>query len=299
MKTLINHLDDYINSPFNVRAETTKKVHKKVLKAFINRNHLNLVNDLSLDICALFINDKEKAINTRHTRLGILRGFFEHLIRVEVLDENFLSLIRMNIKLPKPPRPNPRPFSKTETSATIAAAKALDAHSNYKRNGHSYELMTLLMVQEGLRSIEVRRLEAHHIDMDNRIMEIKGKGGRDRLLPISDQTFKVLNKHFKATGNRNGFVLKRINTWDQLSANAVYERMAKVIETGGIKTQAYDGRTAHGLRRTAASDVYKKSQNDVVAVQQMLGHENLKSTQHYIGLNNPEELRKKMNGRNY
>ena len=93
--------------------------------------------------------------------------------------------------------------------------------------------------------------------------------------------------------------LKRINTWDQLSANAVYERMAKVIETGGIKTQAYDGRSAHGLRRTAASDVYKKSQNDVVAVQQMLGHENLKSTQHYIGLNNPEELRKKMNGRNY
>jgi integrase len=75
--------------------------------------------------------------------------------------------------------------------------------------------------------------------------------------------------------------------------------MAILFEEAGVKVRAWDGRSAHTLRRTAASDVLDAAGGDLQIVQQMLGHKHLSSTSHYLRLKPPAGMRAAMEGRSY
>jgi integrase len=74
--------------------------------------------------------------------------------------------------------------------------------------------------------------------------------------------------------------------------------MSRWMRAAEIKTRAHDGRSAHGLRRTAASDVMDSS-GDIRIVQAMLGHVRIESTAFYLRPVPLDKMREAMEGRNY
>ena len=83
-----------------------------------------------------------------------------------------------------------------------------------------------------------------------------------------------------------------------MTANDWSKRMTALFWEAGLKKANYDGRSAHALRHTAASDVLDRCKN-VRTVQAMLGHASIATTQIYLRRANLDQLREAMSGRDY
>lgn len=153
-------------------------------------------------------------------------------------------------------------------------------------------LLVSLMVQEGLRCCEVARLEVGDVDLDNRLVLVRGKGGTQRVLPLSNESRFALLNYLSAEPSHHGpLIHSRINPTKGISAAYVSDLVGRWMTESGVKA------TAHALRHTMATDMLRGGAH-VRDVQQALGHVELSSTQVYlpwlVG-----ELRDAMGGRNY
>lgn len=83
-----------------------------------------------------------------------------------------------------------------------------------------------------------------------------------------------------------------------LNRKTISDYVGRWIRSAGIKGGKYDGRAAHALRRTAASDVMDKV-GDVRIVQAMLGHVKIETTAVYLRPVPLDQMREAMEGRNY
>lgn len=164
--------------------------------------------------------------------------------------------------------------------------------------------MVWLMVGCGLRRVEVARLELHDYDDSVATMLVVGKGGHERVLPLPSQVTAALAEYIVGRGYRAGALFlpakgcSRWSTDGHLSPAQVGKIVGKAMTAAGVHRQPYDGRTAHALRHTAASDVLDRCGN-VRTVQQMLGHRSLQATQRYLRRASLGQLREAMEGRAY
>lgn len=193
----------------------------------------------------------------------------------------------LDLKGPRQPRAVPRALPTDEV------ARLFDHLPDARA-----ELICSLMVQEGLRCLEVANLEVGDVDESNRTMVVVGKGGHQRMLPLSDETWLALRRYLNEYPAGAGpLVRSYANPHKALSAGYLSNRVRLWMADAGVKRMPRDRIAAHSLRHTAASDVLRKTGN-VRVVQQMLGHQSLQTTQIYLRTY-PEELREAMSGRQY
>lgn len=161
------------------------------------------------------------------------------------------------------------------------------------------EVIVSLMVQEGLRCKEVAGLQLGDIDFDGGTLIVVGKGGHQRMLPISEETMRYVRRYLLEHPASAGALVRRYDHPGQpLTAHYISDLVRKWEAESGVKHRPHDGVGAHSLRHTAATDVMRATGGNVVLVQQMLGHASLQTTQMYLRTY-PEDLRKAMEGRSY
>lgn len=274
-------------------AKSTAQTYRQHVRQFCREHGVEFLDDVDGEELAAWCHDRAVRPATRRSRWSAVRGFFRWAAGQGYADEDRSLLVPP----PRVPRHVPRPLTPDEASAVLRAARRIDADC-HSAAGHANELIVSLMVQEGLRSIEVRRLEVADVDLDRGQLHVRGKGDKDRVLPLSDQTRAVLVRHLDVVGRGFGPLVTKRASFDAMTSSSLNHRMLRVFEVSGVKSRAYDGKSAHSLRATAATDVYRGCL-DVRAVQAMLGHSHLSSTQHYIELATAEHLRDAMAGRRY
>lgn len=217
------------------------------------------------------------APSTRRHVLSILKNFWLWAIEQGYCTQNpTLGIRRM-----REPRRLPRGLSHDEVAAVFAACP--DAR---------FRLIISLMVQEGLRCGEVARLELGDIDMADRLVRVVGKGGHERVLPLSEETFDNLRIYLASTPIKGGPLIRRAS--DPMRGMTA-ERMSQVVN--GLMHGIGLAESAHALRHTAATDVLRGGAH-IRDVQAMLGHVSLVTTQHYMPLV-VRDLRDAMGGRRY
>lgn len=161
------------------------------------------------------------------------------------------------------------------------------------------EVICSLMVQEGLRCLEVARLEVGDIDIDAGVLVVVGKGGHQRMLPVSDETAYAVRRYLlELPATAGPLVRSYAHPTQGLAPHYVSDLVRGWLREAGVKQRALDGVGAHSLRHTAATDVLRANGGNVVLVQQMLGHASLATTQVYLRTY-PDDLRRAMNGRSY
>lgn len=222
----------------------------------------------------------------RRARLSTIRGFCQWL----VLNGHMRTDPTLGIRAPRMPRYLPRALPLKDAAAVIDAAPDNRAHA-----------IALLMLQEGLRRVEISRAQLGDIDLRRKEILVRGKGGLGditRVLPLSDETASALMRYMDEHPAKAGPLFRSYTRpHEGLTPGHVGEILLCMFRQSGVKHVNGDGRSAHALRHTMAHDMLDNGAS-LIDIQQALGHATLKTTETYLrgAVGN---LRESMAGRHY
>ena len=164
--------------------------------------------------------------------------------------------------------------------------------------------MLELLFSTGLRVSELVKLNREQIDLKSREIGIIGKGGRPRVVFISDGASEWLRKYlsYREDKYKPLFVRysgKRVNQGQgeegiRLSPRSVERAVEKYVKKAKLPIKI----TPHGIRHSFATDLLTAGA-DLRAIQEMLGHKNVSTTQIYTHVTNPQlkEIHKKFHSK--
>jgi site-specific recombinase XerD len=170
----------------------------------------------------------------------------------------------------------------------------------YEACRHSRDRVILsLMIQEGLRCVEVSRLRWDEVDEHNGTILVRGKGGHERVLPLTQAAVRALEAYHQDTRvTRSGPVVRSLaDDRAGIRAETVSVEMSRLFARAGVRKVPYDGKSAHAARHTMAGDVLRRG-GHLRDLQAILGHQSLATTQVYLPLL-VNDLRLTMEGRDY
>lgn len=166
------------------------------------------------------------------------------------------------------------------------------------------ELIVSLMVQEGLRCVEVSHLQLGDVDRVERLLYVRGKGDHERVLPLTISTYRALDRYLAAHPASHGPLIRAYSpandgtsTHSGLVPGTISTLVSDWMEAAGLKSHIRDGVSAHALRHTAATDMLRSGAH-LRDVQAALGHSSLATTQRYLPTV-VHDLRVAMEGRDY
>lgn len=147
----------------------------------------------------------------------------------------------------------------------------------------------MLMLRSGLRVGEVVGLSLTDIDWQRRRLYIhNGKGGKDRVVYISADTYQALAGYLsiRPNGRAKKLFLGESGRFKgkPISTQAIQKRMRTYAGAVGLKV------TCHQLRHTMATQMLN-ADADLVTIQELLGHTQIKTTQRYCKVSNPKVQR--------
>ena len=147
--------------------------------------------------------------------------------------------------------------------------------------------MLLLMYSCGLRVSEMISLEKKSINFEEKILSIKGKGNKERSIPINevalDYLSHYLNKELKTNKTKRVFINK--TTKKPLTRQVFFMNLKKYAKRAGIEKEI----SLHTLRHTFATELLENGA-DLRIVQTLLGHSNVSTTQIYTHISTKKIL---------
>ncbi|MFA9459366.1 tyrosine recombinase XerC [Thiohalorhabdus sp. Cl-TMA] len=201
-----------------------------------------------------------------HRSLSALRSFYRYLIRERLVATNPAEQVgapRMQQSLPRVLAPD--------------QASALLDRSNPGFEGLRDKALLELLYSSGLRVAEAAALDVSGIDRGAGEARVVGKGRKTRLVPVGRKALEALEAYLPARAERAAegeaalFITKRGR---RMSVRTMQDRVRRL--SGGAASP-------HTLRHSCASHMLESS-GDLRAVQELLGHANLSTTQIYTHL---------------
>jgi integrase/recombinase XerC len=204
-------------------------------------------------------------------RLSAIRMFFRFLVREKHVKKNPVQTVRA----PKAGKRLP------ENLDADRMAKLLDIQGEGPLVARDRAILELLY-SSGLRLAELTDLNLGDVDLADCTVRVTGKGNKDRIVPVGRHAIRALRVwHIEralmaATEEKALFVSNRGSRLSQRSVQARVDHWAK---RQGINTKVYP----HLFRHSFASHLLESS-HDLRAVQELLGHSNISTTQVYTHL---------------
>ena len=193
------------------------------------------------------------------------------------------------MKLPPAPRSLPRSLQRTDVAALLE-------HVSHDARAR---LTVLLMVQEGLRCCEVARLDFGDIDRRSRSVRVTGKGGNQRVVWLTDESLAALERYEQEEGpfTAGPLLRSRVIPTEGVTPAYLSRCLSEWMHDAGVKRAPGDGRSAHALRHTMATDMLDHGAA-ITEVQLALGHTSLQHTGRYTQAR-AQQLERAMAGRRY
>ncbi|KRM96295.1 XerC CodV family integrase recombinase [Liquorilactobacillus aquaticus DSM 21051] len=220
-----------------------------------------------------FLYDKQYQTTTISRMISSLRSFYHFLEKNGHVDNNPFSYVQLK----RHPRALPRFFYEKEMQALFNATQGDDL----MRIRDNALLETLYAT--GMRVSECTGLKLNAIDSEVRAMLLHGKGGKDRYVPYGKYCQRALERYFKNT--RTPLIQKFhkehdyvfVNHYgDPLTAAGVTYILKQIVKRSSLTTEIHP----HELRHTFATHLMSNGA-DLRAVQELLGHSSLSTTQIY------------------
>lgn len=225
------------------------------------------------------LSSKGLSSKTISRKLSSLRTFYSFLKMEGLIDAN----IALRIKAPKQPKKLPKVLSKNEIKLVY---DSIDRSTDLgKRNYLIFDMLFSL----GLRAEELCDLELNQIDFNNRQIKIKGKGKKERIGILHGELLRELKDYITYTRvkilaksedpNTNKLILNYRG--EPLSTRGLRKIIDKLFKDAG----EYIKVSPHMLRHSFATALLNGGA-DLRVVQELLGHEHLKTTQIYTHVSN-------------
>ena len=214
-------------------------------------------------------------------KLSALKGFFKYLhVKRMMIDENPV----INIESPKQKESLPK-FLSIEESLLLLEAVKNDRES--KSRIRDYAIITLFL-NCGMRVSELVGINLNDVDREFRSVTVTGKGNKQRIIYLNSACRAALSDYYlERTGvthaKANSPAMFLSNREQRISVKTVQWLVYKYLELAGLESKHY---SVHKLRHTAATLMYQTGQVDVRVLKDILGHEQLNTTQIYTHVSN-------------
>lgn len=209
-------------------------------------------------------------------KLSSIKGMYKYLVNKRNYIENNPA---QNIESPKQKKSLPK-FLTLEESIALLDCVRNDIES--KNRVRDYAMLTLFL-NCGMRLSELVGIRLNDLDPELRSMRVIGKGNKERIIYLNEACRSVLVPLIEErTGPRYTGVRTRAlflsNRNDQISVKTVQHIVYKYLAMAGLEAKRY---SVHKLRHTAATLMYQSGKVDVRVLKDILGHEQLNTTQIY------------------
>ncbi|GAB4311912.1 MAG: site-specific tyrosine recombinase XerD [Bacteroidales bacterium] len=214
--------------------------------------------------------------------LSSLRGFFKYLILEEVTETDPMELIES----PRLSRKLPDVLSEEEIDKLIGA---IDLSEPF---GQRNKAIIEVLYGCGLRVSECCDLKISNLFFQEGFIKVVGKGSKERLVPVGSKAIRSINLYIEGTRIHQSIPEKYsdilfLNRFGKrLSRVSLFQLIKSLAEKAGIRKNI----SPHTLRHSFATHLVHRGA-DLRAVQQMLGHESITTTEIYTHLDR-EYLRK-------
>lgn len=226
-------------------------------------------------------NERENKEKARARKVSSLRAFFKYLRMNGIIEDNPM----INLDSPKLSKNLPKYLN-------VEQAKKLLSVIDGANRERDYCIVTLLL-NCGMRLSELVSLDYNKItfDGDSASIIITGKGSKQRTVYLNHACVSAINAYMRVrtkdgVKDRNALFLSNRHT--RISPKTVQHMVDVYLEKAGFGGMGF---SVHKLRHTAATLMYQTGKVDVLALKEILGHENLNTTQIYTHLLD-EQLKK-------
>ena len=221
-------------------------------------------------------------------KLSAIKAFFKFLtVKRKLIEVN----PAIDIESPKPKKSLPKVLTIEEAKMLLDAVKSDKESKSVNRD---YAIITLFL-NCGMRVSELVGIDLSDIDHELRSLRVVGKGNKERIVYLNDACRYALGDYIseRAQADNSRITTKALflSSRDQrISVKTVLWMVYKYLDAAGLGSKHY---SVHKLRHTAATLMYQSGNVDVRVLKDILGHEQLNTTQIYTHVSN-ESMEKAM-----
>ncbi|RAP49998.1 MAG: recombinase XerC [Methanosphaera sp. SHI613] len=239
---------------------------------------------------------KQKKVNSQKAILRSFKKYLQYLKRDKEVSQNYLYLVTVvikkffefseidvtdEIKAPKRTKSLPKSLNEQEVYDLIHAKD--DDYDPEKSNPQNIsrlrnKLILTLLYSTGLRVSELTKLKITAIDEEERTIRVRGKGEKDRIVIFDDATLNLIHEYLEKR-NMDSEYLFLSQEGNTLSSRYIQLMIKDYAKDAGITKKV----TPHVMRHSFATHLLKNGV-DIRAIQQLLGHSNLSTTQIYTSV---------------
>ena len=237
------------------------------------------LEDIHSFVSFLAVNNRSKAA-TRARKISSIRIFFKYLtVKAKILDINPAQ----NLETPKQDRRMPK-YLTLEDSQKLLDVTMQEDNRNKERD---FAIITLFL-NCGMRLSELVGINIKDIKFDDYKMTVIGKGNKERTIYLNKSCVNAINKYLEVRpkeginfNSKDALFLSERR--ERISRRTVQYIVEKELRKAGLDTSKY---STHKLRHTAATLMYQYGEVDIRALQELLGHESISTTEIYTHVDN-------------
>ena len=272
---LVQLCGEYLNDIKNIKrySDNTVKAYREDIADFLrycdeyNKHDMEGVTEKFIKSYLMHLSGSNLEKKSISRKLSTLRGIFKYAFNHNYIVTNPSLLI----KNPKTKRKLP------EIASTDSILKILEETEKLSEGSELVKVIFEILYSCALRVSELCGLKFGDLDLNNMTFKVRGKGGKTRIVPVGGKSVKTINEYLKIRKPLRPDEPLLINK----SGTPLYPRYVhRIVNKYLGKVTDIKKKSPHVLRHSAATHMLDKGA-DLRAVKEILGHENLSTTQIY------------------
>jgi len=294
----LNDFLDYLDGVLNKSSNTIKEYNYDLVNFFkylrsnnINNSEENIViNDITIEelkkielrdlhtYIAYLRTEKNDEPATRARKASALRTFFNYMtVKANLLEINPAQ----NLESPKIGKRLPKYLTLEESKNLLNVAK----NEEVKYKERNYAIITLFL-NCGMRLSELVGINLNHIDFKNEKLTVLGKGNKERTIYLNNACINAVEAYLNVRPKEGIKFNDKNALFISDRKERISQRMVQEIVKSYLTRAGLDKYSTHKLRHTAATLMYQHGNVDIRALQELLGHESISTTEIYTHVNN-------------
>lgn len=260
---------------------------KEMQEVSIRDMSIDTVAKITLDDIHSFLfyltNNFNSKAATRARKTSSIRVFFNYLCNKKGLIEKNPA---QNLETPKLDRRIPKYLTLDDSKKLLEAVKESEDDRNSTRD---YAIITLFL-NCGMRLSELVGINFKDISFEEQRMTVIGKGNKERTIYLNNACMSAIKKYMEVRphdgvpfDSKDALFLSERK--ERISNRTVQYIVKKELQKAGLDTNKY---SVHKLRHTAATLMYQYGNVDIRALQELLGHESISTTEIYTHVDNSQ-----------